>query len=146
MKPLLFPHRFQKPALLLTIAFGILVVLNYQYNFELSFLALPAPPDALLSNGNLTDEVFLTGFLLSLLVYGFSREVDEDEYSVSLRFRALVFAVLAHTLISIALINLVFGWAFPMMAAYHLFTVLILYVLFYKTQRLLILLRTLRSS
>ncbi len=145
MKLLLFPHRLQKPAFLLCIVFLVLVILSVEYNFELPFLAHKAPSNALLSNDNLSDEVFLTGFLVSLLVYGFSREADEDEYSVALRFRALLLAVLVHTIISLGLILFSYGWAFPVLAASHLFTVLLLYLIFYKGQRLMNRFRALRS-
>lgn len=145
MNLFLLPHRFQKPALLLCLLFGVLVVLIETYNLELSFLAFKAPEKTFLSNDNLTDEVALGGFLLSLLAYGFSREADEDEFSVSMRFRALLLAVLTHTLLSLALVFFIYGWAFPVLAAFQLFTVMILYLFFYKGQRLLNRLRTLRS-
>jgi hypothetical protein len=138
MKNLLFPHRFQRPALVALVLFAILSVCVLQFDWQLSILATPPQAGVFLSDSNLTDEVCFTGFLISLTVYGFSRERDEDEYAINMRFSALVLAVLLHTLISLLIITTAYGLSFPLLAMAHLFTVLILYVLIYKVRRLLV--------
>ena len=80
---LLLPSRFKVYGIFLFIASLVLGILVRFRDFEFQFLTLRFPNDgkkSLEEKLNFTDEIALTGLIISLLLIAFAREKQEDEF------------------------------------------------------------------
>jgi hypothetical protein len=85
-----------------------------------------------LSNDNLTDELGLSGLIVSLLMLAFCAERIEDEYVRNIRLRCWQWAVMANYVLLLLSIWLVYGTAFIGILYYNMLTTLLLFlILFY---------------
>jgi hypothetical protein len=92
---------------------------------------LEGPNGLSFSNDNLTDELALSGVILSLLMLAFCAERIEDEYVASTRLRCWQWAVLANYGLLLIAIWLVFGTAFLGILYYNMLTTLLLFLLLF---------------
>jgi hypothetical protein len=128
----LLPHQWKIPALVMLGAFSALVIAATAYNFKLGFLDHAAGLGELdFSNDNLTDELGLSGMILSLLMLAFCAERVEDEYVASIRLRCWQWAVLVNYGLLLIGIWLVFGAAFLGILYYNMLTTLVLFLLLF---------------
>jgi uncharacterized membrane protein len=77
---------------------------------------------------NFTDEIALTGIILSLLFIAFAREEHEDEYIGSIRLKSLQWAVLVNYSLLILATWLIHGFPFIDVMMYNMLTVLIIFI------------------
>jgi hypothetical protein len=122
----LLPNRLKVPALLLLSASVVLFVLVDKANFELSWLHHESGN---LSNNNLTDELALSGIILSLLGLACCRERLEDEYVRSIRLQSWLSAILINYAILMLMIWTSYGLAFLGILFYNVLTPVIIYLL-----------------
>ncbi len=129
------PHRFKKIGLVIVIPCIIAYILYSAEIYDFPFLKTGVHQDAsFFENVNYTyvDEILLTGMIIGLVMMAFAREKAEDEFIVSIRLRSLQSAVL----LNYALL-LIFNWFFfesnfMRMLIYNMFTVLILFVIWFN--------------
>jgi hypothetical protein len=125
-----------------TLAFGIAV---YYFEFEISGFVIDYPPisDGFLSDlpsgNNLTNEVALSLFLISLFFISFSKEKHEDEFVNHVRLTSLQWAVIFNTVILFVANWIVYDFAYISVMMYNMFSTLIFYIvrfniLLYRTK------------
>jgi hypothetical protein len=102
------------------------------YNFP--FLKTGRSQDSFMSNENYSflDEILLTGMTIGLVMMAFAREKTEDEFIVSLRLRALQWAVLLNYALLLILNWFLFESNFMQMLIYNMFTVLAIFILWFN--------------
>ena len=83
-------------------------------------------------NNNFSDEVACVGFIVSLILIGFSKEKIEDEAIQFFRLEALQWAVYANYLVLILSILLCYGSLFFNVMTYNMFTILILFIIRFR--------------
>ena len=128
----LLPNRWKIPSLLMLCAFAALGIAATAYSFEFAFLNRPTHLTGFnLSNDNLTDELALSGIILSLLMLAFCAERVEDEYVAATRLRCWQWAVLVNYALLFIAIWLVFGTAFLGILHYNMLTTLVLFLLLF---------------
>lgn len=135
----LFPNSIRPIAWLLLLpatALGLVHMYNdfswSLLDFNHSWVAKIYGQDFLAGNLNFTDELAALGILLGLLLLNFSAEKREDEWSASLRLRALSWAVWVHYLVLIVAIIVVHGSDFFTVMVYNMFTLLVLFGLRFR--------------
>lgn len=110
----LLPARFRIIGLWLSPIFFVLGILCIHAEFQLDYLAL-GEREFLDPDKNLTDEFVGVGFLLSLILAGFSKLKTEDEYSASLRLKSLVQSLYLNA--ALLLVALLFFYSFEFLNA-----------------------------
>jgi hypothetical protein len=128
---LLLPNRFKLIGLLLfvpSLALGIAVRF---FDFGFDFLSYTNNVHDLFQNGsqNYTDELALSGIIISLLLIAFSREKEEDEFITRLRLESLQWAVLINYILLLAATWIVYHFAYIDVMVYNMLTVLLLFIL-----------------
>ncbi len=137
---LLFPVRFRLIGvwiMFLSMLFGMFCLFS---NFEFSFLNLPMfaiygdqlfGKDVLFSifTDNLTLELFGILYVVGLLFAGFSRLPEEDEFSLQIRYNALMWSALISCILLIFTILFFYGSGFFICMIFNMFWVPTLYVL-----------------
>jgi hypothetical protein len=131
---LLLPNKFKRIGLILLPPSLLLGIFNLYDNFSFEFLTIEntAKEGMFESDINLTDEIALTGTIVSLLFIAFAREKHEDEYIESIRLKSLQWAVLVNyalLLIATWLIHGGHGFTFLDVMIYNMLTVLIIFII-----------------
>jgi hypothetical protein len=134
----LLPNIYKKIgwiSLPLTLAFGIAA---HYYNFYISGFSIGEyPDDDLFSNlgnnsimgNNLTNELALSLFLISLFFISFSKEKNEDEFVNHIRLTSFQWAVIFNTAV-LFLANWIFYMDnFLQVMMYNMFSTLIFYII-----------------
>ncbi len=105
------------------------------FDFQFSFLTLNFAKSIvstknihLNENINLTDELALSGIIISLLFIAFAREKTEDEYIAHTRLESLKWAVLINYILLLVATWLVHGFAYIDVMMYNMLTVLIIFI------------------
>ncbi len=136
---LLFSNRLRPFGWLLLLPGLALGVAQMYFEFELTFLDFSNSwleriyvKDLFSGNLNLTDELAAIGIIAGLMVLVFSAEKLEDEWSSSLRLRALSWAVWVHYAILTIAILLVHGTSFFNVLVYNIFTLLVVFGLRFR--------------
>jgi hypothetical protein len=80
------------------------------------------------SDHNLTNEVALSGVIISLLMIAFAKEKQEDEFIDKVRLESLQWAVLVNYLLLLIATWLIHGWGFIEVMMYNMLTVLIIFI------------------
>ena len=129
---LLLPNKFKRIGLLLLLPSFILGIFNLYHQFEFGFLTIKNTAKGYFDGDiNLTDELALTGMIVSLLFIAFAREQQEDEYIDSIRLKSLQWAVLVNyslLLIATWLVHGSSGFTFIDVMIYNMLTVLIIFI------------------
>jgi len=123
---LMLPAGMKIPALLLFAASVALFLMVDKANFEFAWLHVGS--DAF-SNNNLTDELALSGVILSLLGLCCCRERIEDEYVRSIRLQSWLIAILVNYALLMIMVWTQFGLAFLGILFYNVLTPMLIYLL-----------------
>ena len=126
---LLIPHRFKIIGILLFIPFLILGLFNRYVGFEFAFLNHPGAQNSIPPTQNLTDELALTGCIVSLLLVAFAREKEEDEFIYHNRIESWEWAVLINFLMLLLATWIFYNEAFIDVMMYNLLTPLIIFII-----------------
>jgi hypothetical protein len=132
----LFPHRWKLIALLVLTASITLFIANNFFSFQfdwLTFHQLDSQKGLIVDNNpNLTDEVWLTGIIGSLLILCFSRERIEDEYVKSIRLHAWQWAIVTNYVLFLIAVWTVYGvFEFLGVIIYNVLTPLVIYLIIF---------------
>ncbi len=132
---LLLPNRYKRIGLLLLLPSLVLGIMVRFFDFQFSFLTLNFAKSIvstknihLNENINLTDELALSGIIISLLFIAFAREKTEDEYIAHTRLESLKWAVLINYILLLVATWLVHGFAYIDVMMYNMLTVLIIFI------------------
>ncbi len=132
---LLLPNRYKKLGLFVLIPSLALGILVRFFDFQFSFLTLNFAKTSINRKDlhledtiNLTDELALTGIIVSLLFIAFAREKTEDEYIAHTRLESLKWAVLINYVLLLAATWLVHGVGYIDVMMYNMLTVLIIFI------------------
>ena len=129
---LLLPSRFKVYGIFLFIASLVLGILVRFRDFEFQFLTLRFPNDgqkSLEEKLNFTDEIALTGLIISLLLIAFAREKQEDEFITHTRLESWQWAVLVNYILLLIATWAIHGFAFLDVMVYNMLTIPIIFIL-----------------
>ncbi len=137
-----FPFRWKYIALVLLFLSIALLVANNNYGFQFGWLNIHVVQGGSIStvvdgNQNLTDELWTTGLIASLLLLSFCRERVEDEYVRALRLRCWQWAIAVNYVLFLIADWLVFGLEFLGVILYNVITPLVIYLLIFYGRMLL---------
>ncbi|MBS1630007.1 MAG: hypothetical protein JST27_08095 [Bacteroidetes bacterium] len=137
-----FPFRWKYVALALLVASVALSVANNNYGFEFSWFSTRVVSKgsigAVVENQNLTDELWTTGLIGSLMLLSFCRERIEDEYVRALRLRCWQWAIAVNYVLFLIADWLVFGLDFLGVILYNVITPLVIYLLIFYSRMFLL--------
>lgn len=141
----LLPHKFKLIGGILLMVGIILLIVMFYGQFEFEWLTGKVPEiqhyilnddgtentvrEILWKNNNLTDELAIVLALVGALLFGFSKERQEDEFIYKLRLESLFWALIINTIIFIVATITVYGPNFFTIMAYNMFTPLLIYIL-----------------
>jgi hypothetical protein len=126
---LLLPNKFKRIGIFLLIPSTIFGIYCRFEDFSFSFLTIKKTEKLLFENEiNLTDEIALTGIIVSLMFIAFAREKQEDEFIESIRLKSLQWAVLVNYSMLILATWLIHGFGFIDVMMYNMLTVLIIFI------------------
>ncbi len=128
---LLLPTRFKWIGLLLLIPFLVLGAMYMYGDYVVVSLEIDISPNGLFSgtNNNLTDEIALTGIIVSLLLIAFAREKEEDEFIHLTRLESWQFAVLVNFVLLLIAIWAFYGFGFLNVMVYNMLTILVIFII-----------------
>lgn len=138
----LLPYSFKKVGWLLFLASVILLVLGMMLNLDSSyftFRVFSVYSSKLFGPGDWfaihPEEVAYTVvsclFITGALFIMFSKEKVEDEFIMSIRMNALMWAVLIHFTLLLILFITVYGINFGYVVIYNIYTLLVIFILRY---------------
>lgn len=87
----LLPHLYKKIGGVLFLVFLTLSIMSLSFQVNLRWLAYDTSKSW--SDGNLTDELAITGLIISMLMIAFSKEKNEDEYIAVVRLESLQWGI-----------------------------------------------------
>lgn len=126
---LLLPRRYKFigiPLFLISLGLGVLVRF---WDFAFGFLTVRQNTKIFDEQINLTDEVALTGIIVSLLFIAFAREKLEDEFINRTRLESWQWAVLINCVLLLIATWLVHGFSYIDVMMYNMLTVPIIFIL-----------------
>lgn len=135
---LLLPAKYKRIGIVLFIPSFILGILYRFWDVSFDFLTLRFPSSNKDANTgkvdfegliNLTDEVAITGLILSLLFIAFAKEKQEDEFIHQNRLESWQWAVIINYALLLIAIWLVHGMEFIDVMVYNMLTVLIIFII-----------------
>ena len=141
----LLPHKFKTfGGVLLVVGIILLLLISYGH-FEIDWLSAKLPElrsyiisgdegektisEFVWKENNLTGELGIVLVLVGALLFGFSKERQEDEFIYKLRLESLFWALIINTIIFIVATIMVYGPNFLTIMAYNMFTPLLIYIL-----------------
>lgn len=137
----LFPNALKKPSLLLLLlsAVGLIFVLNFNDDEAVQLQAkvfalmedqnLKGPFYFSWTKNNILDEIAMLLFIVSGLVFAFSKEKSEDEMVAKIRVESLVWATYFNYAILAFCILFIYGLPFLNVMMYNMFTLLIFFII-----------------
>lgn len=128
---LLLPNRYKRIGFMLFIPSLIMGILVRFFDLNVKWLQIRGSGGKALFDDeiNLTDELALTGLVVSLLFIAFGREKNEDEFIAHTRLESLKWAVLVNYGLLLAATWLVHGWGYIDVMMYNMLTVLIFFII-----------------
>ena len=133
---LLLPARYKKIGIMLFIPSLVLGILYRFWDFSLDFLTLTFSTKVGSQPGlnldeiiNLTDEVALSGLIISLFFIAFAKEKQEDEFIHHTRLESWQWAVLINYALLFIAVWAVHGIEFIDVMMYNMLTVLIIFII-----------------
>lgn len=130
-KDFLFPHSCKKWGWILTVPFaalGILLMID-PVNINVFGIRIFSLYDIM---GGYFDELVTVMLIVGLVLVGFSREREEDEYVTLMRGRALTWAVLVNYAIVIVETLLIYDLAYLTAVFIGIFLTLILFIVKFR--------------
>jgi len=127
---LLLPNRFKWIGLILLIPFALLGVLFLYADFTLSWLQFPTATTGSISasNHNFTDELALTGVIVSLMLIAFAREKEEDEFIHLTRLECWQWSVIINFALLVLATWLLYDFAFLYVMIYNMLAILVIFI------------------
>lgn len=129
---LLLPRSFKRPGIILFILSLALGILVWFRDFEFGFLTItPGGSVSKIFDDkiNLTDELALTGIIVSLLFLAFAREKIEDEFINRTRLESWQWAILINFILLLIATWVVHGFAYIDVMMYNMLTIPIIFIL-----------------
>ena len=128
---LLLPPRFKWIGVIALIPFLVLGAFYMYADYVVHSWDITISANGLFSgtNNNLTDEIALTGIIISLLLIAFAREKEEDEFIHLIRLESWQWAVLVNFVLLIIATWLFYGFAFLNVMVYNMLTVLVIFII-----------------
>ena len=127
---LLLTHRFKWIGLFVFIPFLVLGLLNRYKDFKIEALTFYYEDGNIFTPvQNLTDELALTGSIISLLMVAFAREKQEDEFINHTRLESWQWAVLINFVLLIIATWVFYDEAYIDVMMYNLLTPLIFFII-----------------
>jgi hypothetical protein len=139
---LLLPNKYKTLGILLFTASLVLGILVRFWDFHLSFLTIilrKKIPKEFEDSINLTDEIALSGLILSLLFIAFAREKNEDEFINHTRLESWQWAVLINYILLLIATWAIHGLAYIDVMMYNMLTIPVIFIIrfhyvLYKTK------------
>lgn len=137
----LFPNAFKKPSLLLLVlsCIGLVFVLNFNddegVNIQTNVFALmndesfKGPFYFQWTKNNILDEIAMILFIVSGLIFAFSKEKIEDEMVAKIRLESLVWATYVNYAVLLCCILFIYGLPFLNVMMYNMFTLLLFFII-----------------
>ena len=137
----LFPNAFKKPSLLLLVlsCIGLVFVLNFNddeaVKIQTNVFALmndegfKGPFYFQWTKNNILDEIAMTLFIVSGLIFAFSKEKIEDEMVAKIRLESLVWATYVNYGVLLCCILFIYGLPFLNVMMYNMFTLLLFFII-----------------
>ena len=127
---LLLPTKFKWIGLALFVPFLILGILNAYTGFQIEVLSMSQKHNSgFTSDQNLTDELALSGLIISLLMIAFAKEKEEDEFIYQSRLESWEWAVLINFLLLIIACWTFYGLPFLDVMMYNMLTPLLIFII-----------------
>ena len=127
---LLLPSKFKWIGIALFIPFLIIGILNRYNGFQIEALTwYEIDNDIFTPVQNLTDELALSGLIISLLMIAFAREKQEDEFIHHNRLASWECAVLINFLLLLVATWIFYNEAFIDVMMYNFLTPLIIFII-----------------
>ena len=128
---LLLPHRYKWIGFFLFIPFSVLGVLFLYADFTIEALQFTfIHTDGInASNNNLTDELALTGVIISLMMMAFAREKEEDEFIHLTRLECWQWSVIINFALLIFATWLLYDFAFLYVMIYNILAILVIFII-----------------
>ena len=127
---LLLPTKFKWIGLALFVPFLILGILNAYTGFQIEVLSMSQKHNSgFTSDQNLTDELALSGLIISLLMLAFAKEKEEDEFIYQSRLESWEWAVLINFLLLIIACWTFYGLPFLDVMMYNMLTPLLIFII-----------------
>ena len=137
----LFPHSFKKGSgALLIISFVVFLIISF-INRERELIQLPVNVFALIfdkgleanyfgfTQNNFIDEILMTLFIVSGLIFAFSKEKIEDEMVSKIRLESLVWATYVDYGVLLFCVIFIYGISFLQVMEYNMFTLLLFFII-----------------
>lgn len=137
----LFPHIFKKrSAVLLVASFLAFLIVSFT-NREQEVIQVPVTVFALIFDSgleinyfgfienNIIDEILTAIFIVSGLVFAFSKEKIEDEMVSKIRLESLVWATYVNYGILLLCVIFIYGFSFLQVMQYNMFTILLFFII-----------------
>jgi hypothetical protein len=100
------------------------------WDFQFAALAVPKKGTSIFTSPqNLTDELALSGLIISLLMIAFARERHEDEFINHTRLESWQWAVLINFLLLLVATWVFYDESFIDVMMYNLLTILIIFII-----------------
>ena len=128
---LLLPHRYKIFGSVLGLLFLALGIAVYFFELSVPALTLDLKRDGkgIFEVINFTDEIALTGLIVSLFFISFAREKNEDEFITHTRLESWQWAVLINYILLLLATWLVHGFRFIDVMMYNMLTILIIFII-----------------
>ena len=137
----LFPHSFKKGSGALLII-SLVAFLSISFiNREQEFIQLPVNVFAIIfdkgleanyfgfTENNFVDEILMTLFIVSGLIFAFSKEKIEDEMVSKIRLESLVWATYVNYGVLLFCVIFIYGIFFLQVMEYNMFTLLLFFII-----------------
>ncbi len=141
----LFPSKFKTPGLILLISGLVLGIPNVFFGFEPSFLDISTfclyGGNGFLSGSNVFcsfietnvyNEIISVAIIVGGLLYGCSKEKEEDEFISKLRLDSLLIATYMNYGLLILTIIFIYGMPFFTVIVFNMFTLLFFFTIRFK--------------
>lgn len=127
---LLLPHRYKWVGLFFFIPFSLLGVLFLYADFTIDALQFTVMhTDGInASNDNFTDELALTGVIISLIMMAFAREKEEDEFIHLTRLECWQWSVIINFTLLVLATWLLYDFAFLNVMIYNMLSILVIFI------------------
>ena len=138
---LLLPNKYKLLGFVLLLIFLALGIAVYLFEFSIPALTVHQRKDrkGIFEVINFTDEIALTGIIVSLFFIAFAREKNEDEFITHTRLESWQWAVLTNYILLMIATWVVHGFHYIDVMMYNMLTILIIFIIrfhyvLYKTR------------
>ena len=126
---LLIPSRYKLIGFILFLPCMVVGLLNVYKEFQFGFLSVRGSRIFDFSDGNLTNELALSGVIIGLLMIAFAREKTEDEFIHRLRLESWQWAILINYALLFIANWVVYGTEYLQVMIYNMLTTLIIFII-----------------